>query len=39
MTKHNPESSKGVMTGKPAVKIEIDAAPKGKWPILTWWAD
>jgi len=34
MTNHNPESSKDYMTKKPAVKIQIHAAPKGEWKAL-----
>jgi len=34
MANHNPESSKDYMTEKPAVKIQIHAAPKGEWKAL-----
>ena len=34
MANHNPESSKDYMTKKPAVKIQIYAAPKGDWKAL-----
>ena len=34
MTKPNADSSKGHRTEKPTVKIEIDAAPKGKWKAI-----